>query len=97
MTVGPHYHIRLFRTNVQRDRNSPKFLRAGDNPVVKGLPFTLVSLVAGWWGIPWGPIYTVQSIYNNSRGGKDVTQAVVNSLRGQAAKPPAAGPIPPQN
>jgi hypothetical protein len=30
-------------------------------------------------------IYTIQSVYNNSRGGKDVTQAVVNSLRAEAA------------
>jgi len=72
------------------------FLRQGENAVVKGLPFTLLSLVAGWWGIPWGPIYTIQSVYNNSRGGKDVTQAVVNSLRAQAAPAQAASPIPPQ-
>ena len=51
----------------------------------------IVLLVAGWWGIPWGPIYTIQSIYNNSRGGKDVTEAVANSLRAQAA------PIPVKN
>ncbi len=67
------------------------------NAVVKGLPFTLLSLVAGWWGIPWGPIYTIQSIYNNSRGGKDVTQAVVNSLRAQAAPARAAAVIPAKN
>ena len=73
------------------------FVRQGENAVVKGLPFTLLSLVAGWWGIPWGPIYTIQSIYNNSRGGKDVTQAVVNSLRAQAAPAPAAAPIPAKN
>ena len=73
------------------------FLRAGENPLVKGLPFTLLSLVAGWWGIPWGPIYTIQSVYNNSRGGKDVTQAVVTSLRAQAAPTPAGSPIPPKN
>jgi len=30
------------------------FIRQGENAVVKGLPFTLLSLVAGWWGIPWG-------------------------------------------
>ena len=70
------------------------FLRQGENAAVKGLPFTLLSLVAGWWGIPWGPIYTIQSVYNNSRGGKDVTQAVVNSLRAQAAPAQAASPIP---
>jgi len=45
-------------------------IRQGENAVVKGLPFTLLSLVAGWWGIPWGPIYTIQSVYNNSCGGQ---------------------------
>ncbi len=46
------------------------FIRQGENALVKGLPFTVLSLVAGWWGIPWGPIYTIQSVYNNSCGGK---------------------------
>jgi hypothetical protein len=73
------------------------FIWQDENALVKGLPFTLLSLVAGWWGIPWGPIYTVQSIYNNSRGGKDVTQAVVSSVRAQAAPAQAASPIPPKN
>jgi hypothetical protein len=73
------------------------FLRQGENAVAKGLPFTLLSLVAGWWGIPWGPIYTIQSVYNNSCGGKDVTQAVVNSLRSQTAAPAPASPIPPKD
>lgn len=31
--------------------------------------FTLVSLIFGWWGIPWGPIYTIQSIFSNLNGG----------------------------
>ena len=73
------------------------FLRQGESGVTKGLPFTLLSLVAGWWGIPWGPIYTIQSVYNNSRGGKDVTQAVANSLRAQAVAPVAAATIPPKS
>ena len=56
------------------------FLRQGENAVVKGLPFSLLSLVAGWWGIPWGPIYTVQSIYNNRAGGRTVwRQALVEN------------------
>jgi len=61
------------------------FLRQGESAVTRGLPFTLLSLVAGWWGIPWGPIYTIQSVYNNSRGGKDVTESVVNSLRAESS------------
>ena len=49
------------------------FIPAGENALGKGLPWTLLTLVAGWWGIPWGPIYTVQSLVVNFKGGKDVT------------------------
>jgi len=55
------------------------FVRPGESSVGKGLGFSLISFVLGWWGIPWGPIYTVQSIWTNSRGGRDVTQQVVAS------------------
>jgi len=57
------------------------FIRAGESAVAKGLPYTALSLVAGWWGIPWGPIYTIGSVFTNLGGGKDVTQEVVSSLR----------------
>jgi len=49
------------------------FVPAGESAVSKGLPWTLLSLVAGWWGIPWGPIFTVQSLVTNFKGGKDLT------------------------
>ena len=49
------------------------FIRAGESAVSKSLPWTLLSLVGGWWGIPWGPIFTIQSLFTNLRGGKDVT------------------------
>ena len=31
--------------------------------------YSLVSGLFGWWGIPWGPIYTLQTIGHNSTGG----------------------------
>jgi hypothetical protein len=31
------------------------FIPAGQNALAKGLPWTLLTLVGGWWGIPWGP------------------------------------------
>jgi hypothetical protein len=49
------------------------FIPAGESAVTKGLPWSLISLVAGWWGIPWGPIFTIQSLVTNFKGGKDVT------------------------
>lgn len=57
------------------------FIRPGENGVVKGLPFTLISLMFGWWGIPWGPIRTIQSLVTNLEGGKDVTQEILATLR----------------
>jgi hypothetical protein len=62
------------------------FIRHEDNAVVKGLPFTLLSFLFGWWGIPWGPIYTIQSIWVNFGGGKDVTQEVLASMASASQK-----------
>ncbi len=53
------------------------FLKSGENAIVKGLRFTAISLIAGWWGFPWGPIYTVHSLVTNLRGGKDITSQVL--------------------
>jgi hypothetical protein len=56
------------------------FLRSGDGAIGRGLPYTLLTLFLGWWGIPWGPIYTVQCLATNLGGGKDVTDAVLGSI-----------------
>lgn len=63
------------------------FVRGHESAAGKGLPFTLLSLVLGWWGIPWGPIYTIGSLVTNLSGGKDVTAEVVAAL-----SPPAPAP-----
>ena len=63
------------------------FIAAGQNPLGKSLPWTLLTLVAGWWGIPWGPIYTVQSLVVNFKGGKDVTAELSARLQPAAAAP----------
>jgi hypothetical protein len=57
------------------------FVAADHSPVIKGLPWTILSLVAGWWGIPWGPIFTVQSLWYNLRGGHDVTPQTAMALQ----------------
>jgi hypothetical protein len=49
------------------------YIPAGESTVSKGLPWTLLTLVAGWWGIPWGPIFSIQSLVTNFKGGKDIT------------------------
>ena len=56
------------------------FIREGESAFAKGIPYTLLSLVCGWWGIPWGPIWTIGAVIANSRGGRDITQEVVKAL-----------------
>lgn len=50
------------------------YIRPGESAFTKGLPYTLLTMVTGWWGIPWGPIYTIMAIATNFSGGKDVTE-----------------------
>jgi hypothetical protein len=63
------------------------YIPAGESAVAKGLPWTLLTLVAGWWGIPWGPIFTVQSLVTNFQGGKDVTAELSAHLSRAAVAP----------
>lgn len=57
------------------------FVPAGKSRLGKGMGYTLLSLVAGWWGIPWGPIYTIGSVVTNLGGGRDVTKEVMLSFQ----------------
>jgi len=56
------------------------FVRSGESRFVKGLPYTLLSLVVGWWGIPFGIIYTIWCVASNSAGGTDVTDEIVGAM-----------------
>ncbi len=78
--------IMSFRRNAE-----VKFVKAGESAAAKSLPYTLLSLVFGWWGIPWGFIFTPQVIYRNLKGGTDVTGYVL----AQVQKPEPAAPPPP--
>ncbi|HEY2839273.1 MAG TPA: hypothetical protein VGJ26_09000 [Pirellulales bacterium] len=74
------YCVSIFIMTFQRPSDI-RFVRAGESAVGKGLGYTLISLFCGWWGIPWGPIYTIGSVASNFRGGVDVTKEVVASLQ----------------
>jgi hypothetical protein len=44
-------------------------IRQGQRTFPRALPYILISLFFGWWGFPWGPIYTISSIGRNLSGG----------------------------
>jgi hypothetical protein len=64
-------------------RTSDTYLvRAGETAIGKRMFFTMISLLFGWWGIPFGPKYAFRSIVTNLRGGKEVTDEVMATVAG---------------
>ena len=61
-------------------------LRNGENASQYHWPYTLISLLLGWWGIPWGFIYTPVVLFKNINGGNDITEIVVQELTGKTVE-----------
>lgn len=73
-----------------RRPSAVRLLRAGEGGFWPGVPYSLVSLVLGWWGLPWGFVYTPLSLVTNFGGGRDVTAQVRALLRAQGDVPTAS-------
>ncbi|MEL7001304.1 MAG: hypothetical protein AAFN93_01080 [Bacteroidota bacterium] len=58
-------------------------IRGSENGAFKALRFTMITLLFGWWGIPWGPVYTIQALTTNLKGGRDVTPEVMDDIEKQ--------------
>lgn len=57
------------------------FIRKDESAFLKGIQFSIISFLLGWWGIPWGFIYTPAALYTNFKGGKDVTEPVLEHFK----------------
>jgi hypothetical protein len=49
-------------------------LRSNQWGILRGLPYTLLTLFLGWWAIPWGLVYTPIVLWTNLSGGRVVTK-----------------------
>ena len=47
---------------------------------LRGLGYSLLSLLLGPWGVPWGLFLTAQSLWTNLTGGIDVTDDVLAAI-----------------
>jgi hypothetical protein len=56
------------------------FAKPDENAVSKGLGYSFIPMIFGWWGIPQGPVYTVKSFINNFGGGKNVTEEIMTNI-----------------
>jgi len=64
---------------IQRPTNI-KYVGPHESRVGKGLPYGLVTLLLGWWGIPWGPIHSIGSLVRWLRGGNDLTATILQDV-----------------
>lgn len=77
-----------------KNRGEIQFLRQGESGISHALPYSLISFFFGWWGIPWGPIYTIMALVTNFGGGKNVTAEVLSAIGADSPTPP---PLPNRN
>ena len=74
------YCISLLAVTLRRP-SSVYYLPASSWGIARGLPYVFLSLLLGWWGIPWGIVYTPLAVATNLTGGCDVTAQVCSRLR----------------
>jgi hypothetical protein len=67
------------------------YVPPGKSAVVRGLGFTTISLLLGWWGIPWGLIRTPMALATNLGGGKKVTSEIMIHFRKEMGVHPPGG------
>jgi hypothetical protein len=67
------------------------FLGAHELGLMRAVPWIVITLLLGWWGLPWGIIYTPLALVTNLGGGRDVTDEVLAWLHTQAAAPTTGG------
>src|SRR5271167_663034 len=68
-----------------KETSDVHFIRAGESRVARGLPYILLTLGLGWWGFPFGPIFSIQSLMTDFQGGEDVTVEVLSRLHRPSA------------
>ena len=56
---------------------------------LRGVGYSLLALLFGPWGVPWGLVRTPLAVWINLTGGSDVTDEVVRQLGSEPSAPPS--------
>jgi len=83
--AGATFRIFTYCTSfivVTYQKKSPiYFIKKDESTFSKGSEYFFISLILGWWGFPWGPIYTISSIFNILSGGENITPKIKKLLK----------------
>ena len=80
---GGRYRTAMFCVSILilsfRRSMGVRYVPAGQSNAGSALIASIITSLFGWWGIPWGPIYSIGSLIANFNGGKDVTLDVLSA------------------
>lgn len=71
------YVISVIFMTFRRPTKTIYYVKSNESAIKYGWPYMILTFLLGWWGIPWGLIYTIGSLV---RPFTDVTGEVLNSL-----------------
>lgn len=79
-------------------RQSPLYLtESWQSRYLRGLGYSLIAILLGPWGVPWGLIYTPWAIWVNLTGGVDETDVLLAQLEDRTGTTSPLSSPPPAN
>lgn len=77
------YCISLLIVSLRRPSGIVR-LSPGQRGWIKGLPYSILTLLLGWWSIPWGMLYTPLCLWTNLSGGRMIAPEELASANASA-------------
>lgn len=74
------YTFSIVVMSFRRNMGELHEVKTGQWPTGQLFGAVLISLCFGWWGVPWGIAWTIQSLYFLWNGGRDHTLTLLNQF-----------------
>lgn len=80
-TIVTQFYFTYSLVTVSHKIPSRFYIVGQENTVFINFIYTFCSLVLGWWAIPDGPIFTLQTLYSNLKGGNNIRVGDIVELK----------------
>jgi hypothetical protein len=81
--------ISLLIVTLRRSSNI-YFIRSAKERWLLTAYFNLITFLLGWWGLPWGLVYTPLALFRNTLGGHNKTAEIMDYLNSSDGQMPPA-------
>ncbi|WP_200266643.1 hypothetical protein [Luteolibacter pohnpeiensis] len=76
------YVLSILILTLQRSMGGIHYVNSSNWPMGRIIIATIVTSIFGWWGLPFGPIFSLISLYYLWFGGRDQTRTMLKSMVG---------------